>query len=108
MTTLEIPPEGLPSGDGLGGTDNVAALFPNKPSAAPLPVQEDVVLLLQRLLELAQSGKLTGLVIIGFNELSDGSHALVGKCPYGTTLGIIEDMKFHLMMQNLGAQVRQQ
>ncbi len=109
MTTLEIPPDGIPQ-DGLfiDGVhqDNVAPLFPDRPSAAALPPQPEVIGLLEHLVELAKQGKLVGLVIIGFDEMSEGSHALVGKCPYATTIGIIEDVKFNLQIEHLGSKVR--
>lgn len=93
MTTLEFPPK-----DGLGGTDNVTPLFAGAPSAAPLPPQQDVVSALHTFLEGALLGRITGLAIVTFDEHSQPAAGAIGKCPYVTLIGALENLKVDIMV----------
>lgn len=96
--------------DGLGGTDgavpeeepapNVLPLFSNRPSAAPLPPQPEVIGVLETLLSLAQNGKITGLALVAFDELGGVSAGTLGKCPYLTLLGALDNLKFEVELNN--------
>ena len=88
--------------DGIGGTDGtkVLPLFPNQPSALPLPVQPEVIGVLQQILNLAQQGHITGFAMVTFDENSQGKFGIVGKCPHVTLVGILSNLKFDLQFRN--------
>lgn len=91
---------------GIGGTDsNVEPLFKDRPSAAPLPAQPEVVEELEKFMLSAASGKITGLIAIGFNE--DGKHlvSMVGKVQLNQGVSSLEQLKFFILARDYAAQL---
>lgn len=86
--------------DGINGTDNVAVLFPAKPSAAGIPPQPDVVLALEDFLSEAASGKVVGILILGFDELRNVKVSITGKIPFTDGVAALEQMKFGILARD--------
>ena len=86
--------------DGLHGTDNVATLFPDKPSAAGLPPQPEMIKELEELTLEAASGKYVGLLLLAFD--SRGRHKVVisGKIPFAYSVTAIEQLKFGILARD--------
>ena len=86
--------------NGISGTDNVAVLFPDKPSAAPIPPQESVVKALEECLLDAASGKHTGIIILAFNDLNAHKAVITGQIPFSSGVTALDQMKFGIMVRN--------
>lgn len=91
--------------DGLNGTDNVAVLFPDKPSAAPIPPQPEIVKVLEDYLLDAASGKMTGMLIIGISDTGSVRTAIAGKIPLSHALSSLEQMKFGMLARDYAKQI---
>lgn len=95
--------------NGINGTDtNVTSLFPDRPSAAPPEVQEDVIKLLEEFLAEAWSGRHTGIMIVSFNELGQHKEAMSGKIPFSFAITSLEKMKFGILARDYAAQLQAQ
>ena len=74
--------------------DNISPLFHDRPTAAPLPPQPDVIGVLESLLNEARSGQIIGLACIAFHNSGSFRSGTAGKVSYLTMLGALEDLKF--------------
>lgn len=88
--------------DGIGGTDNVRALFNDRPTAAGIPPQQDVIDTIEAMLRDAKEGKITGLLFIAFDQNCSHMYDMAGKVPYSTAIGVLEQFKTHIVLKGLG------
>lgn len=91
--------------NGLGGTDNVAPLFPDRPTAAGLPPQPEVVEQLESFLHEAVTGKVTGIIIFGFDQVGGHRTAMVGKVKMSDSISAIEQLKFLVLARDYTKQL---
>lgn len=94
------------SNDGMNGTDgalppNVEPLFPDRPSAAPLPPSPAVVAGLEAMLADARSGKIQSLAVIVAHPTGQFAHGVFGLIPAVTLVGALENFKLDCQMKNL-------
>lgn len=89
--------------DGIDGTDNVQPLFSDRPSAAPLPPQSDIVEVLEEYMLGAVSGKVTGLILLAFNQSGGFGEAIAGKVPLQSGITSLEKMKFGILLRDFTA-----
>lgn len=94
-----------PGPDGISGTDGVHVLFPGKPAGVPLPPQPEVVTILEDFLQEAVSGRITGLVIIGFSDVGGHKSALAGKVTFSHSIAALEQMKFGILAREYAANI---
>ncbi len=87
--------------DGLGGTDNVRALFSHRPTAAGQPPQQDVIETLEYLLNEARTGKITGLATIAFDAQGNTLPETTGKIVYSSLICELEAMKIFAVLQQV-------
>lgn len=86
--------------DGIAGTDNISVLFPEKPSAAPIPPQPEVLQVLDEFgLEVA-GGAITGVIIIGFRDTGMTKVSISGKVPFKDAVTSLEQMRFGIMARD--------
>ncbi len=86
--------------DGIAGTDNISVLFPEKPSAAPLLAQPEVVVLLEELATLAATGKITGIIVLAFTEVGADRASITGKVSFRDGVTALEQMKFGILARD--------
>ena len=79
--------------------DKVQPLFKDKPSAAGLPIQPEVVSLLTLLSADAQSGKITGLAFLAFDGQGHKWIGSEGKIVDADLIAGLEQLKFITLMQ---------
>lgn len=91
--------------DGLHGSDNVSVLFPDKPSAAPLPPQPQIVQLLDEYGVEAAGGKMVGLLIIGIRDDGSVKAGISGKVGFRDGVAALEQMKFGILARDYIANV---
>lgn len=94
--------------DGIGGTDNVEVLFPDKPSAAPLPPQPDIVDALEQYAFDASAGKITGLLMIGLGPAGEVAAVMRGKIAFTDAVSALEQMKFGILARDYARILEQQ
>lgn len=92
--------------DGINGTDSVHVLFPNKPSPVGLPPQPDIIAILEEYLQLAVTGKITGLIMIGFSDPGLAKASITGKVPMPNGVTALEQMKFGIMARDYAANIQ--
>ncbi len=92
-----------PPDDGLHGSDNVSVLFPEKPSAAPIPPQPAVVQILEEYALEAASGRIVGLLIVGLKEDGGVKARLAGKVAFRDGITALEQMKFGILARDYAA-----
>lgn len=89
--------------DGISGTDNIAVLFPDKPSAAPIPPQTEILETLDEFgLEIA-GGTIAGVIIIGFRSNSTLKVSIGGKVPFSDAVSALEQVKFGILARDYSA-----
>ncbi len=86
--------------DGINGTDNVEPLFPDRPSAAPLGPQPEIVTALESIAVEAASGKITGLLMIALDAKGDIKVSISGKVPFSDAVAALEQMKFGILARD--------
>lgn len=86
--------------DGLHGSDNISVLFPDKPSAAPLPPQPQIVQLLDEYGLEAVGGKMVGLLIIGIRDDGSVKAGISGKVGFRDGIAALEQMKFGILARD--------
>lgn len=94
--------------DGMNGTDNVTALFPNKVSAIPIQAPPEVLKSLEDFALKAASGKFTGVAIIGFEGVGALDVSIVGAIPFRDLVAALEQVKFGVLARDYTAQLESQ
>lgn len=80
---------------------NVAPLFPNRPSAAPLGPQEDVIKLLSAIGAEAEAGKIVGLILIAVDGPGACRSNTAGAFTFATAIAQLELLKAQLIINCL-------
>lgn len=88
-------------GSGLGGTNNVCSLFPDAPSAAPIPPQASILEELDRVTPDVKSGRIVGLIMIGFDEAGNISESISGKISINDGIAALERTKYSMLNRDL-------
>ncbi len=91
------------SDDGINGTDNVEPLFPDRPSAAPLGPQPEVMKTLEEFMLEAATGLHVGVMIVAFNDLGQHKVGMAGKIQFAYGVTALEQMKFGILARDYAA-----
>lgn len=78
----------------------VVPLFEHTATAAGLPVQPDVIDVLETLLEEARSGRMAGIIYIGLDSQGNYMNGTRGKIVYTAAVTSLEELKLSIISSN--------
>lgn len=76
---------------------NIRSLFPEKPSAAPLPADPEVIAALESMVEDAKAGQIIAFTGAVYNGAGFYQLLAVGKVSLANSLGTLDILKFTLL-----------
>ena len=86
---------------GFGGADsNVQPLFADRPTAAGLPPQPEVIANLERLLDEARAGQIVGFVVATFDSQVRHREGTVGRVPFEAMMAALATLQFRVLFQD--------
>lgn len=73
-------------------------LRPDRPSAAEVPVQPDVIEMLESLLSEVRSGKITAVAMVAYDQFGHFKCGVTGKATYTAFVGGLSDLIFEIQL----------